>query len=98
MPRSGSVDFKIPSPGHDYEPLIEALRRCREEVVRLQRECGYRTPEHHQCLATVMNVDALAKLLPGGAAERVVPGSRLQRVAAYRHSLNTLRSRTCAIP
>jgi len=77
MPRSKSVDFKLPSLGHDYEPLTQALKRCREEVVRLERECGYRTPEHHQCLATVMQLDALAKLLPGDAAERVIPQIRL---------------------
>jgi len=57
--------------------LIAALARCREEVVRLQRECGYRTPLHHECQAVVMDVDALAKLLPGDATERVIPAQHL---------------------
>ena len=65
--------FKTPSIAHDYEPLIAALARCREEVVRPQRECGYRTPLHHECQAVVMDVEALAKLLPVDAAERVIP-------------------------
>jgi len=77
MPRSKSVDFKLPSPGHDYEPLTQALKRCREEVLRLQRERGYRTPEHHQCLAMVMNEDVLAKLLPGDVSEQVIPPNRI---------------------
>ena len=65
--------FKTPSIAYDYEPLIAALARCREEVVRLQRECGYRTPLNHECQAVVMSVEALAKLLPGGAADRIIP-------------------------
>ena len=76
-PKSRSTAFKTPHVGYNYEPLIEALARCREEVVRLQRECGNRTPIHHEAQAVIFDVEALAKLLPAGAAERVIPSNAL---------------------
>ena len=69
--------FKTPPITYDYERLVKALARCREEVVRLQRECGYRTPLNHECQAVVMDVEALAKLLPGDAASEVIPSQTL---------------------
>ena len=77
MSRSRSTAFKTPHVGYNYEPLIEALARCREEALRLKRECGDRTPIHHEAQAVIFDVDALAKLLPAGAAERVIPPQQL---------------------
>lgn len=75
MPRS--VAFKTPPVSYNYDPLIETLRRCREEVVRLQRECGNRTPLYHEAQAVIFDVEALAKLLPHDAAEKVIPSKAL---------------------
>jgi len=60
---------KTQSIAYDLDPLIVALARCRDEVIRRQRECGCRTPMHNECQAVVMDVEALAKLLQGDAAE-----------------------------
>lgn len=73
MSRSRSTAFKTPPITYDSEPLVQALVRCREELVRLQRECGYRVPLYDECQAVLMDVDALAKLLPGDAAAEVIP-------------------------
>lgn len=86
MSRSRNTAFKIPPITYDYDPLIKALARCREEVVRLQRECGYRTPIHHETQAVIMDVDALAKLLPSGAAEQVIPTQHLPSTPPSRGS------------
>lgn len=77
MSRSRSTAFKTPPITYDYEPLIAALARCREEVVRLQCECGHRTPLHDESQAVIMDVEALAKLQTGDAAERVIPFNKL---------------------
>ena len=72
---SRSVAFKTPPVSCNYTPLIGALARCREEVERLRRECGDRRSIHHDAHAMIFDVDALAKLLPAGVAERVIPKS-----------------------
>ena len=73
MPRSRSNPFRQPSVDYDYEPLIQALKECRERAVHLTRECGNRLPLNREAEAVIHDIDALAKLLPGDAADRVTP-------------------------
>ena len=77
MTRSRYNAFRQPPVSYNYEPLIETLARCREEVERLMRECGDRTPLRHQAQAVILDVEALGRLLPDGAAERIVPARPL---------------------
>ena len=44
-------DFRQPPVSYDYQPLIQSLALCRQEVERLKRECGDRTPLRHQAEA-----------------------------------------------
>lgn len=69
--------FRQPPVSYDYNPLIETLARCREEVVRLKCECGDRTPLCHQAEAVTLEIEALAKLLPADAADKAIPKTML---------------------
>ena len=71
MPRSRSNPFRTPPVSFNYEPVTEALARCREEVERLKRECGERLPLRRE--AVLHHIDALAKLLPDEAVEQINP-------------------------
>ena len=74
---SRSNPFRTPSINYDYGPLIEVMAQCREEVERLTRECGYRAPLRREAEAVVLDLDALARLLPEGAAEQIIPSRPL---------------------
>lgn len=74
MARSRSDPFKTPSPAYNYEPVIEAMAACREQVLKLSRECGNRTPLQSEATAVLADLEGLAKLLPvEDAVERVSP-------------------------
>ena len=73
MPTSRSNPFRTPPVNFDYEPVIETMAQCREEVERLKREYGERLPMRREAEAVLHDIDALAKLLPDGAANRISP-------------------------
>ena len=73
MPRSRSNPFKTPAVDYKYDPLIEAMALCRERLVLLTRECGDRLPMRREAEAVIHDIDALSKLLPEGAADRIIP-------------------------
>ena len=77
MPRSRANPFRQPPVDYKYGPLIAALKECRERVVHLTRECGNRLPLNREAEAMIHDIDALAKLLPGGAADQIIPKSVL---------------------
>jgi hypothetical protein len=77
MKRSRSDPFRLPAVSYDYGPLIVAIAACREEIEKLTRECGNRTPLYREAQAALVDIDGLAKLLPDDVAGRVTPVRRL---------------------
>ena len=77
MPRSKYNPFKTPPVNYDYGPVVDALALCRERVTLLIRECGDRLPMRREAEAVIHDIDALAKLLPEGAADQVIPNQQL---------------------
>jgi len=73
MARSRSNPFRQPPVDYKYDPLIATLKECRERVVHLTRECGNRLPLNREAEAVIHDIDALAKLLPEGAADQIIP-------------------------
>ena len=63
----------------DYGPAVDAMAHYREELERLLRECGNRTPLHREAPAVIADIDGLSKLLPDGG-DQVVPNRRLHSI------------------
>jgi len=75
MKRSRVYPFSLPAVSYHYE----AMATCRDQVERLSRECGERTPIRYEAEAVIMDIDALGRLLPEGAADRITPKTPLHR-------------------
>ncbi len=73
MANSNYSSFTMPSPNYDFDPLIEALARVREQIELLQLDCGNRTPLYRAAMATLLDIDGLARLLPEGSSDQIIP-------------------------
>jgi hypothetical protein len=53
--------------------VATSLAACWEPADKKTRECGNRTPVHREAQAAIVDIDKLAKILPDGSSDRVVP-------------------------
>jgi hypothetical protein len=68
--------FAHPDPeAFAYEPLLEALRLCRQEVERFRIACGPRNPAYREAEALSAQIDAVARLTRVPDAASRVGGS-----------------------